>query len=87
MTKPTIISDKNKKSLKIKKIILNKIKNIKTLKSNLIIVIGGDGFMLKTLKKNKRTNNFFYGINSGNYGFLMNKFSYKVWEDWKQTGR
>ena len=77
MTKPTIISDKNKKSLKIKKIILNKIKNIKTLKSNLIIVIGGDGFMLKTLKKNKNSSKFFYGINSGNYGFLMNKFSSK----------
>jgi NAD+ kinase len=77
MTKPTIISDKNKKSLKIKKIILNKIKNIKTLKSNLIIVIGGDGFMLKILKKNKNSSKFFYGINSGNYGFLMNKFSSK----------
>ena len=33
--------------------------------------------MLKTLKKNKKTNKFFYGINSGNYGFLMNKFSKK----------
>ena len=41
------------------------------------IVIGGDGFMLKTLKKNKGSSKFFYGINSGNYGFLMNKFSQK----------
>ena len=31
--------------------------------------------MLKTLKKNKNLKNIFYGINSGNYGFLMNKFS------------
>ena len=45
--------------------------------SNLVIVIGGDGFMLSTLKKNKKLNKFFYGINSGNYGFLMNKFSSK----------
>ena len=45
--------------------------------NNLNIVIGGDGFMLKTLKKNKDTSKFFYGINSGNYGFLMNKFSQK----------
>ena len=28
-----------------------------------------------TLKKNKNYNKSFYGINSGNYGFLMNKFS------------
>ena len=33
--------------------------------------------MLQTLKKNRRSNKEFYGINSGNYGFLMNKFSQK----------
>ena len=33
--------------------------------------------MLQTLKKNKNINKKFYGINSGNYGFLMNKFSSK----------
>ena len=33
--------------------------------------------MLQTLKKNKKLSNLFYGINSGNYGFLMNKFSKK----------
>ncbi len=72
-----IISDKNKKSLKIK-ISLKKIIFKKRLsKSNLTIVIGGDGFMLQTLKKNKNSKNFFYGVNSGNYGFLMNKFSLK----------
>ena len=31
--------------------------------------------MLQTLKKNKSVKKNFYGINSGNYGFLMNKFS------------
>ena len=31
--------------------------------------------MLQTLKRNKNSNKSFYGINSGNYGFLMNKFS------------
>ena len=31
--------------------------------------------MLQTLKKNKKSKKSFYGINSGNYGFLMNKFS------------
>jgi NAD+ kinase len=46
-------------------------------KSNIIIVIGGDGFMLQTLKKLHKFKKPFYGINSGNYGFLMNKFSNK----------
>ena len=33
--------------------------------------------MLQTLKKNRKSKKFFYGINSGSYGFLMNKFSSK----------
>ena len=77
MVKPLIISDKNKKSLKIKSFLLNKINKISNLKSQLTIVIGGDGFMLQTLKKNKDSSKLFYGINSGNYGFLMNKFSHE----------
>ena len=77
MSKPKIISDKNKKSNKIKNLLFNKIKNYEFKKDNLIIVIGGDGFMLKILKKNKNLKKKFYGINSGNYGFLMNKFSSK----------
>ena len=76
MIKFQIISDKNKKSKKIRSLLLKQIKKNKfEIKSNLIIVIGGDGFMLQTLKKNKNSKKFFYGINSGNYGFLMNKFS------------
>jgi len=76
MSKLQIISDKNKKSLKIKELLIQKINQYKFKKENLIVVIGGDGFMLQTLKRNKNSKKNFYGINSGNYGFLMNKFSY-----------
>ena len=77
MDKIHIISDTNKKSLNIKKHILNKIKKLSNTKNFPLIVIGGDGFMLKTLKKYNKFKKPFYGINSGNYGFLMNKFSSK----------
>ena len=77
MNKPIIISDSNSKSLKIKKQILKILENKKLKISNLIIVIGGDGFMLKTLKKNKNSKKSFYGVNSGDYGFLMNRFTNK----------
>ena len=77
MSNPQIISDKNKKSLRIKNTLIKKIEANQFKKSNLVIVIGGDGFMLQTLKKNKNSKKQFYGINSGNYGFLMNKFSSK----------
>ncbi len=69
-----IISDTNSKSKKIKSFLIKNLKK-KKLKLNMSLVIGGDGFMLKTLKKNKNNSRIFYGINSGNYGFLMNKFS------------
>ena len=76
MNKIFIISDKNEKSQKIKNFLINNIKE-NPFKKNLFIVVGGDGFMLQTLKRKINPNNIFYGINSGNYGFLMNKFSIK----------
>jgi len=60
------------KSFLVKKIQITSLKN-----ANTIIVLGGDGFMLQTLKKFYKYKKPFYGINSGNYGFLMNKFSKK----------
>tara|TARA_Y100000816_G_scaffold290011_1_gene277734 strand:- start:1486 stop:2256 length:771 start_codon:yes stop_codon:yes gene_type:complete len=78
MKKLQIISDKNSRSLRIKKSILNILNKAELKKSNVTIVIGGDGFMLQTLKKNKKSKKLFYGINSGDYGFLMNKFSSKT---------
>ena len=77
MNKIQIICDQNNKSLTIKKVLIKKIISNNFFKKNLTIVIGGDGFMLKTLKKNRNLKREFYGINSGNYGFLMNKFSPK----------
>ena len=72
-----LIFDKTKSSLKIKSILIKKVKITSLIKSNIIIVLGGDGFMLQALKKLHKYKKPFYGINSGNYGFLMNKFSVK----------
>ena len=71
MIKPLIISDTNSKSLRIKKFLTKKIKANPIKRLNLVIVIGGDGFMLHILKKFYKLKKSFYGINSGNYGFLM----------------
>ena len=70
-----LVFDKTKVSLKIKSILIKKVNITSLRKSNIIIVLGGDGFMLQTLKKLHIYKKPFYGINSGNYGFLMNKFS------------
>ena len=72
-----LVSDKTKNSLKVKTYLTKKVEITSLKKSNIIIVLGGDGFMLQTLKKLYKFKKPFYGINSGNYGFLMNKFSNK----------
>ena len=51
MYKVKIISDNNKNSKRLKILIKKNINEKKINIKNLIIVIGGDGFMLQTLKK------------------------------------
>ena len=75
MKKYHFIFDKIKRNKKLRKIFLGKYKNYKPKSCDVIIVLGGDGFMLYVLKKYKNYNKPFYGINRGTYGFLMNKFT------------
>ena len=77
MIKPHILFDNTKLSKKIKNFLDHKIQNISLNNCNIIIVVGGDGFMLSSLKKYNKYKKPFYGINAGSYGFLMNKFSTK----------
>ena len=74
MNKYHFIFDEIKKNKKLKKFILKKYINYSPWSSDVIVVFGGDGFMLKTLKKYQKCNKVFYGINRGTFGFLMNKF-------------
>ena len=66
--------DNEKKNNKLKKSLFNKYKNYSSKACKVIIVLGGDGFMLQTLKKYQKYNKPFYGINRGSFGFLMNKY-------------
>ena len=75
MNKFHFVFDATKKSKKLKKTILKKNKNFSVKKSVAIVVAGGDGFMLRTMKKYYKLNKPFYGINCGLIGFLMNKFT------------
>ena len=74
MNKYHFIFDEIKKNKKLKNFILKKYINYSPWSSDVIVVFGGDGFMLKTLKKYQKCNKAFYGINRGTFGFLMNKF-------------
>ena len=74
MNKYHFIFDKTKKSKKFIKKFLIKYKNYPPKLARIIVVLGGDGFMLETLKRYQKYHKPFYGINVGTFGFLMNKF-------------
>ena len=69
--------DNTLKAQAFKKTILRKYENYSPQQSNVIVVIGGDGFMLATLKKYQKYKKPFYGMNRGTFGFLMNRFKTK----------
>ena len=71
------VIDKTPSAKAFKKILLKRYNNYSPKKANIIVVIGGDGFMLETLKKYQKFNKPFYGMNRGTFGFLMNKFKTK----------
>lgn len=68
----SVIHNNSVKSLEIIEYVKN-IYNLTTLEeAEAIVVIGGDGELLKAIHQNIGLNKPFYGINSGNLGFLMN---------------
>jgi len=75
MIKFHFIFDKTKKAQNLKKKLLKKYKNYTPSNAKVIVVGGGDGYMLSSLKKYLNFNKPFYGINCGTYGFLMNNFN------------
>ena len=75
--KLNFVFDKTNKANQQKKRLLRKFKSYAPHEADTIVVLGGDGFMLQTLKKLRKFNKPFYGINMGTYGFLMNKLKTK----------
>ena len=72
-----IIADANSTAQSAKRLITKKYKNFPINDSDVLVVLGGDGFMLASLKKYQKYQLPFYGMNKGNRGFLLNKFDEK----------
>ena len=67
--RPLIVADEwNKKSQEMRK----KLPEENTEDPNIILVVGGDGTMLRAIRKLWRKRLPFYGINTGHLGFLLN---------------
>jgi NAD+ kinase len=67
--------DKTVTALALKKKFLKRYNHYSMKQADVIVVGGGDGFMLHTLKKFVKFKKPFFGINCGTFGFLMNKNS------------
>jgi len=68
------VIDSTNKAQSFRKKFYKVYKNYHPKISDVIVVLGGDGFMLQTLKKYQKYDKPFYGLNRGTFGFLMNKF-------------
>jgi NAD+ kinase len=49
--------------------------NVAVEDADVIVALGGDGFVLQTLHASMNTGKLVYGMNRGSVGFLMNKYS------------
>ncbi len=68
-------SSKAKEAVNAKKKYVAKYGNYKIYEADIIVPIGGDGFLLKSLHDFNKYKKPFYGINFGSIGFLMNSES------------
>ena len=71
--KPNFIADNTEDAKNYLKTIKEKYQFFSQSEADIIVVLGGDGFMLDILKKHQNLNLPFYGINQGTVGFLMNQ--------------
>lgn len=80
MTYTTIacVADTSKKAQQAKAKLIKRYGFVDTpKKADLIVVLGGDGFMLHSLHKYMDLDVPFYGMNCGTVGFLMNQYDQK----------
>ena len=65
-------SSSNLEAINAKKKFIKQYNQCKVEEANVIIVIGGDGFLLKNIHQYNELKKPFFGINYGSVGFLMN---------------
>ena len=68
-------SSTSKEAINAEKKLINKYSQNAPNDADVIIPIGGDGFLLKCLHDYNNLNKPFFGINFGSVGFLMNSAS------------
>ncbi|AFX99518.1 ATP-NAD kinase family protein [Candidatus Endolissoclinum faulkneri L2] len=68
------VAANNEEALLAQKLLSEQYGNVVPTRADLIIALGGDGYMLETIRATISTCKPIYGMNCGTIGFLMNKF-------------
>ena len=66
------VFDKTNNNKRLKNIFLRKYNNYPVKSADVIIVLGGDGFMLEAIKSHMNEQMPIFGLNYGSVGLLMN---------------
>lgn len=72
--KITFLADRNDNAQEAIRLLEQRYSNAPVAEADVIVALGGDGFMLRTLHRNLSRNIPIYGMNKGTVGFLMNSF-------------
>ena len=70
--KPHFIASISNEAQREKELFISKYGEFNTDNSDVLVVLGGDGFMLQIIKDYMKINVPFFGLNYGSIGFLMN---------------
>jgi|TARA_B110000971_G_C19947130_1_gene471583 NAD+ kinase len=72
MQKPYFISSASTEAIAYRNTLIEKFGSFTTNECDVIVVLGGDGFMLEAIKDHLELNLPIFGLNFGSVGFLMN---------------
>lgn len=75
MTKIAFLSSLTPEALKVREVLESMYPPVDPSSADVLIVLGGDGFMLEVMHEYLNTKIPLYGLHCGSVGFLMNQFS------------
>ena len=75
LTRIGFVASDAPKALEALAMLQKQYKHVEPEKAEVIVALGGDGFMLQTLHRYMETGIPIYGMNQGTVGFLMNQYS------------
>ena len=72
LNKPTFLASNSDEAISQKKTLEDKYGNVNIDSADVIVVLGGDGYMLEAIKSHLNQKLPIFGLNYGSVGFLMN---------------